>query len=179
MNPYNAIRITNANIWDKYMADAFSLTEPMQDPNKFSLMNTKLNPESQSKFFAVSGYSNAGGAACITACKSLHGDVATKRCDIAHPFNKDKRKACYATVNNKKAACIAKCAEKAGTNEPEAIIETSLEPVVTPKPVITPDTSEKNIDDKTKKILMIAGITAGGIIGISLLAWGIGKIVSK
>jgi hypothetical protein len=67
MNPNNHPRIVSSAIWDKHMADAFSLTEPMQDANQFDLLHSKLNPESVLPNFPADGYSNFSAGA-IASC---------------------------------------------------------------------------------------------------------------
>ncbi len=79
MNFYTP-RIINADSWDKEMADASSMTEPLQDSNDFDLMNTKLNPESVNTVFAFDDedYSNFS-AGVLLKCNSRYPPPRGKR----------------------------------------------------------------------------------------------------
>jgi|CXWL01.1.fsa_nt_gi hypothetical protein len=77
MNPYNRPHIVNANIWDKHMADAHSLTHPNQDPNHFDLLHSQMNPESISMVFASDGFSNFSAGA-IANCNLKYPPPRTK-----------------------------------------------------------------------------------------------------
>ena len=113
MNPRNRPRIINANCWDKEMADAFSLTEPMRKSNEFDLMHSRLNPESISMVFASNGYSNACGTGqrnlCLNKCDVLHGDIQYNACVLSHLGRSDNKAKCRNEVAAKRNACKNGC----------------------------------------------------------------------
>jgi len=201
MNPNNIPRIVNANIWDRHMEDAFSLSEPMQNADGFEVMSNRLNPESASRDLYLDEYSNACGTGkrnlCLNKCDVLHGDVVKLKCDAKHPFNQSKRRKCKDEVVAKRASCKNKC-PKADAQ----CIEEKNNPPILDEPDYTdpPDTgnglgtgtgtgagtgqgggrggaTEKLSDDKAKNILIYSSIALVGVIGISVVIWGISSAI--
>lgn len=94
--------LVKANIWDKEMADAFSLTEPKQDPNHFDLMHSKMNPESIVPYMASDGYSNYSGGV-IVKCNAKYPPPRTKQSkkDAYQKCLRDEQKAHDAKKDDK------------------------------------------------------------------------------